>query len=206
MNTGYRTYHYLCQRLIDNLQSKRKRINRTAIVGELVVDVEAYVTNKSSLKARKITTASEHIEIEIYFDKHYFDRQQHGDDVGERVGIDSDTVQSLLIEAAKHLFYYSIRNKSFSFVNFEAVPRPERIVLTKEIDNEEPLNVVAEYHYLSLNKYEVTLKTAMKTNGFNLSDGQYQLVLHTDNTSSLIRFQNRNCTTVSEYKPQISRT
>lgn len=170
-----------------------------AIVGEVVVDVEAFVKNKSSENARKITTASEHIEIEVYFDKHYFDREQHGDEEGKRDGIDSDTVQALLIEAAKHLFYYSIRSKSFTFVNFEVVPRPDRIVLTKECDGEEPLNIVVEYHYLSLNKYEVTLITAMKTGGFRISDGQYQLILHPDETSSLMKLQQNKLMLVSNY-------
>ena len=179
-------------------KNKRKRIDYSSKVGEVVVDVEAFVKNKSSENAKKISTTAEHIEIDIYFDKHYFDRQQYGDQEGRRDGIENDTVKSLLVEAGRHLFYYSIKNKTFSFVNFEVVPRPERIVLTKEVDGELPLNVVAEYHYLGLNKFEVTLKTAMKIGGFKLSDGQYQLILHPDETSTLMRLEKAKMLLVSE--------
>lgn len=179
-------------------KNKRKRIDHSAKVGEVVVDVEAFVKNKSSENAKKISTIAEHIEIDIYFDKHYFDRQQHGDQEGKRDGIEIDIVKLLLIEAGRHLFYYSIRNKAFSFVNFEVVLRPERIVLTKEVDGELPLNVVAEYHYIGLNKFEVTLKTAMKIGGFKLSDGQYQVVLHPDGTSTLMRLERSKFLLMSE--------
>lgn len=182
-------------------KQKRKRIDYSTKVGEVVVDVEAFVKNKSSERAKKITTASEQIEIDIYFDKHYFDREQHGDNEGKRDGIENETVQSLLIEAAKHLFYYSIRNRIFSFVNFDLGTRPERIVLTKEIDGELPLNIVAEYHYLSLNKYEVTLKTAMKIDNFRLSDAQFQLIIHSDDTSTLNRFEKNKVKLISNYNP-----
>lgn len=182
-------------------KNKRKRINKTDIVGEVIVDVEAFVKNKSSQNAKKIITTSEHIEIEIYFDKHYLIRLQHGDQDGRRDGIASETVQALLVKAAKHLFYYSIRCKGFSFVNFEANIRPERIVLTEEIDNGLPLNIVVEYHYLGLNKYEVTLITALCTDQFRLSDGQYQLVLQSDETSILNQLQRGKVVSVSEYAP-----
>jgi len=87
----------------------------------------------------------------------------------------------------------------FSFVNFHVKQRPERIVVTKETDGQTSLNIVLEYHYLILNKYEVTLITALPSDDFLLSDGQYQLILHSNETSVLYRKQLTKTGLVSSY-------
>ena len=140
-----------------------------------MIDAEAFIKNKTSSNVKKVTTASEHIEFEVYFDKHYYIRKQHGAADGEREGIEIESVQSLVLEATKHLLYYSIRLKGFTFVNFEEASRLGRIVLTKSIDGEDDLNIVVEYHYLKMHKYEVTLVTALIKVNFLINDGDYQV-------------------------------
>lgn len=181
-----------------NKRERRKRIDPNEVKGELVVDVEAFIANKCSPNVKKITTVSEHLEIEIYFDKHYFVRHQHGDDNGKREGIELDTVQKLIIEAAKHLLFYSVTLKNFSFVNFVQNSN-QRIVLTQLFDNVEDLNVVVEYHYLTTHKYEVTLKTAMRKEQFMINDGTFQLKINSDGTSVLVKNENRKIIKISEY-------
>lgn len=75
------------------MKNKRKRIDTKAFIGEMVIDVDGFVQNKCSEYARRILTILENVEIEIYFDKHYFIRMQHGDENGKRSGIDFESVK-----------------------------------------------------------------------------------------------------------------
>jgi hypothetical protein len=184
---------------VKNKRERRKRIDPNEIKGELIVDVEAYIANKCSPNVKKIATASEHLDIEIYFDKHYFIRHQHGDDNGKREGIELETVQKLVIEAAKHLLFYSVTLKNFSFVNFGPNSN-HRVVLTRLFDGDEDLNIVVEYHYLSMHRYEVTLKTAMRKTDFLINDGTFQLKINPDGTSVLVKNENRKLVQFSEYE------
>jgi hypothetical protein len=183
---------------VKNKRERRKRIDPNEVKGELVIDVEAFIENKCSANVKKITTASEHIEIDVYFDKHYFIRHQHGDAEGKRDGIDMDTVQKLVIDAAKHLLFYSITLKKFSFVNY-ADGSNQRIVLTQIFDNDIDLNLIVEYHYLSTHKYEVTLKTAMRKQDFYFNDGTFQLKVYQDGTSMLLKNETGKIIKISEY-------
>ncbi len=84
------------------------------------------------------------------------------------------------------MLFYSSYLKNFTFLNYNGIgadsDRAIRIVCQKEFDDE-LLNVVIECHYSSLNSYEITVKTAMRTNDFKLSDGQYAIeVLNEDNS------------------------
>jgi len=48
------------------------------------------------------------------------------------------------------------------------------------------LNVVIECHYLKMNHYEITVKTAMVNDAFIMSDGQYSVEIQ-GNHSTLSR-------------------
>jgi hypothetical protein len=134
-----------------------KRPRKTnELIGEIIVDEIAYVQNKSSKNARKILDRSEHIEIEIWCDQHYYNRAQLGDENGKREGIDEDSIKDLVIKSIQHLFYYSFKVKNFSFINFSIGSRNIRTVLQESKGNG-TLNVVAEFHHLEKNKYQATV-------------------------------------------------
>ena len=164
---------------------KRKRIVSAEKKGEIVIDVESFIKNKSSNNVKKIKSTKEEIEIDIYFDKHYIFRNQIGDENGKREGIGYDFVESILLESTKHLIYYALKIKGFTFINFDEGFR-HRIILTQYFnDGTDNLNVVVEFHYLSMHKYEVTVITALRNNDFHFNDGSYQIELHQDGTSYL---------------------
>lgn len=185
---------------MENKQKRRRRINPEEIKGELIFDIEAYVENKCSANVRKIITASEHIEVDIYFDKHYFIREQHGDADGKRNGIEAVTVQKLVVQATMHLLFYSITLKKFSFINYKPGSN-QRIILTELFDNDTDLNLVVEYHHLTTHKYEATLKTAMRKADFYFSDGTFQLLINPDNTSILCKKELGRVIFISEHDP-----
>lgn len=164
---------------------KRKRINLAEKKGEIIIDVEAFVKNKSSENVRKVLSSKEEIEIDIYFDKHYYLRNQLGDENGKRDGIGYELVQSTLLKATKHLIYYALKIKGFSFINFENGFK-QRITLTQHFhDESSDLNIVVEYHYLSMHRYEVTVITALRKNDFYFNDGSYQIELYENDGSNL---------------------
>jgi len=164
---------------------KRKRINFAEKQGEIVIDVESFIKNKSSENVKKIQSTKEEIEIDIYFDKHYYLRNQIGDENGKRDGIGYEFVESTLLKATKHLIYYALKIKGFTFINFDEGFK-QRIILTQHFnDDSTDLNVVVEYHYLSMHKYEVTVITALRKDNFYFNDGSFQIELHEDHTSDL---------------------
>lgn len=178
---------------------KRKRINFAEKKGEIVVDVEAFIKNKSSENVKKIHSAKEEIEVDIYFDKHYYLRNQIGDENGKRDGIGYDFVQELLLKATKHLIYYALKIRGFSFINFDEGFK-QRVTLSQHFDDgNEDLNVVVEYHYLSMHKYEVTVITALRKNNFYFNDGSYQVKLYDDNSSELNKNELRKIKSVGSF-------
>lgn len=177
----------------------RKRIT-AELKGEIVNDPLVYTKNKCSDNARMIIQDTETIEFDIWYDKHYHDRQQHGDEDGKREGIEPDVVKALIRDVAKHLIFYSIKVKGFSFVNFEQSNRPERILVTLKKEKEVSLNVIAEYHYLELSKYEVTVKTAMRKDEFHFSDGQYQIEMEEKGISTLFRKEKGKIIKIDSYE------
>ena len=67
----------------------RKRISITKRpAGALLVDPLAYVANRSSENARKIDIQEEKVFVHLWYDKHYCNRFQHGDESGKREGIE----------------------------------------------------------------------------------------------------------------------
>lgn len=74
----------------------RKRIAYVKKGVPAVEDQLEFKENKSSHRARKIIADVENFYLEIWFDKHYHDRHQHGDEDGAREGIAPKTVESLV--------------------------------------------------------------------------------------------------------------
>lgn len=177
----------------------RPRISVTGLEPAVPDELE-FTKNRTSSNARRICVNSLNLEFEVWFDKHYFSREHHGDESGKREGINYDVVKELIEDVAKHLIFYSLKVKNFSFVNFHQSHRPERVVITQLLDDELALNVITEYHYLSLNKYEVTIVTALKKDDFYFSDGQYQIKIDVDNTSTLYRSERGVVKIISEFE------
>lgn len=153
-----------------------------------IEDELAFIKNKCSDQARKILINFEEVQVELWFDKHYFNRHQHGDADGKREGIDPKTVETLVQKSLRHLLFYGSTVQGFKFVNYSSLPAA-RIIL-QETSGDSKLNVVIEAHFLNLCHYEVTVKTAMCTDDFRVAMGQYCLELQGDN-SILYRNDNR---------------
>jgi hypothetical protein len=151
----------------------RPRIQKSTF-STIIIDTEAYVENSSSKNAKLLKVLTEKIETEFWIDKHYSDRDQFGDDNGAREGIEIEFVEELVTKSFKHLKYYSLKHKKFSFINHPPQKFHNlRIVLKQIFENELTLNVIVEYHFVELNKYEVTVITAMRKEDFHFSEGQY---------------------------------
>jgi len=169
-----------------NQRPKRKRIPVQKPSGTIIDDPLEFKQNKCSVKAKKIFTEKENITIELWFDKHYHDRNQHGDDLGKRDGIDNDSVTNLVKRSFRHMVLYSTLVKGFAFLNRNHQPheRPLRIVLQEETDYG-LLNVVIEVHFLDLCLFEITVKTAMCKDDYQLSDNQFAIQL--DGEGSILK-------------------
>lgn len=177
------------------MKHKRPRINNKIIIS----DNEAYTENAGSKNAKKIAVVNYSIETEIWVDKHYSIREQHGDDFGKREGITRDAVEVLVKKSFLHLKYYNLKHSNFKFVNFPpSKVRNIRIVLKDKIENQEFLNVVVEYHFIDLNLYEVTIFTAMCKDDFHLSDGQFGIVFD-KNYSELVFMQNKRLKLIDDF-------
>ena len=162
----------------------RPRIKRKTNTQQLIVDPLAFTVNKATSSGRKISEYSVNINFEIWEDKHLAVRRQHGDDLGKREGIDKETVSQLVKDSFPFLIHFSITNNRFSFISpSESLERKKRVILQKGCDDLILLNVVVECHLLDITKYEMTIITAMKINGFSVSDGQFVLRLFTDGAS-----------------------
>lgn len=178
---------------------KRPRIKNEIIGEPAPIDLFAFTSNMSSENARMVFTNVENVEFDIWFDKHYYIREQHGDNDGKRDGIDREIVQHLIIRATKHLLFYSLKVRAFSFVNFEIAVRNPRITVTLNIEKELKLNVVAQCHYLSLSRYEITIITAIRKNDFHFNDGEYQIEINKDGTSTLYKSERGIKKMIEEY-------
>lgn len=155
---------------------KRKRIKREPKVIE-VVDPLEFKSNCASKNAQHIHTYDE-LKVELWCDKHYFHRRNHGDEQGKREGIDIEDVTETIIEGFKYLLDIHLRGIPFKFINYFDTKNPARefyrIVLKRNTDNG-LLNVVCEIHYLDTSKFEITVVTAMVEDKFKMSEGQYAL-------------------------------
>jgi len=166
----------------------RKRIAYVKKGVPAIEDELAFTKNKCSENARKIKSVNPSLIFEVWFDKHYQIRKQFGDENGERVGIDWENVESLVLNSLKHLVAYSSILKTFTFINHELHGgRANRIILQEYID-EGKLNIVIEAHLIDIETYEITVKTAMCTETFAISDGQFALEI-VDNESILRKME-----------------
>jgi hypothetical protein len=180
-------------------KAKRKR-TRIKKETEFLIDDDAYIQNSCSKSAKKIETTVFDSSLELWIDKHYSSRVQFGDDNGAREGIEIEDVQTLIKKAFRHLVYYSLKHKEFVFVNHPPQKtRNIRIVLKELFPMRSTLNVVVEFHFVSLELIEATVKTAMANENFDQSDGQYsiefsdqesELKIFRRNTNSVISIDN----------------
>jgi len=168
----------------------RKRIPLTKRpAGAFMVDPLAYIANRSSEQARKIHIQEEKIFVHLWYDKHYCIRFQHGDETGKREGIDPVMIKETVIRSVSWLITCSGLYKFFRFLNhLKEGDYFHRIVLQKQTA-EGLLNIVAEFHWIELLHYEVTVKTAMVTDAFRLSDGQFALRLN-DSGCVILKMEN----------------
>jgi hypothetical protein len=152
----------------------RKRIPyKKPISLELMPDDLEFVSNKCSSRSRKILVIDHKLTVELWFNKHYYDRHYPQDQKDKREGIEPDKIESLVSRSIKHLFWYSTVVGGFHFVNYEVARHfPKRVVLRETIEGS-TLNVVIEVHFLSVTHYEVTVITAMVTDDFKIASGQF---------------------------------
>lgn len=177
----------------------RQRIKKGEIAGEVIVDELAYTQNSGSKNARKIIDRSESVHIEVWYDKHFVLRSQFGSDDGtKRLGIDEGTIQALVSDSLCHLMHYSFTVSQFTFINSKnEQSRKLRIVLQRNTKLG-LLNVAVEFHHIEKKKYEVTVITAMVTDEFKISDGQYVVLVNDDN-SDLFKMTIRKLVHISTY-------
>jgi hypothetical protein len=167
---------------------KRERISikKSNNLLPAIDDPQEFKQNKCSPKARKICTGSQDFHYELWIDYHCHMRSQPG----ER-DIEPKIVESLIKRAFKYLLLYSAFTKGFTFIN-HTKKQSGRILLQEE-DQDGMLNVPIEVHYLDINNFEITVKTAMRTNEyvdpFKKEFGQYILELR-DSISYLKKFDN----------------
>jgi hypothetical protein len=162
----------------DNKQRKRIPVQR----GELkaIDDKIEFTSNKCSNNARKIHVEARHVNIHLWFDKHYHNRYQHGDEYGKRENIGPTEVENLVRKAVKHLIFYSCNIRGFKFINYKGQPEAPVRVLLQEQTEQSILNVVIEVHYLDIETFEITVKTAMCVDDFRASVGQYIIEFQKD--------------------------
>ncbi len=183
------------------MKGKRKRITYESIdKGVIIKDESIYTVNAASTNARKTHIHSEKIDVEIWIDKHYYNRSYFGSDDGtKREGIEYESIEPLIIKSFKHLFYYSLKHSKFIFINH---PPPKarniRIVLKDLIDVDEFLNVVLEFHFIDLHTIEVTIITALICEDFNLSDRQYGIEFDV-NHSTLVEIITNKIEVIDDY-------
>ncbi len=175
-------------------KKKRKRIKVHCVeANSKITGLEygdGYGRNAASENAKYLREFTETWNHEFWIDKHYTNRKNFGDASGPREGIEEIAVESLIKKSVPHLFYYSLKH-TFPFINFP--PRrnmPYRVVLKELSNTQDTLNVVAEFHFLDTNKYEITVRTAMRVNDFHIQDNQYFLEF-SDNESILFLKKNK---------------
>ena len=171
---------------------------RKRIVKNEVHDPLEFTTNCSSQNVRLHSKQKHYKELELWFDKHYYIRLQHGDENGKRDGIDIDIIERLIEKSLNHLISHSLRIERYNFLNFvEHNSSPFKTVIQEVSKNGVLLNVATECHFINISTFEITVKTAMVEDNFRIRDGQYILELIED-TSILKRKVNNKIINISE--------
>lgn len=179
----------------------RKRIplnKKPERIFEPIKDDLEFTNNKASQNARKKHIFSESLIFNVWHEKHYHLREQLGDENGPRNGINHEIVHEILEESFGHLILYSGMIKNFTFLNYKVIPgnRNLRVVCQKQIGSEKT-NVVIEVHVLGVNEFEVTIITAIQTNEYHPSDGQFTIELLGGKNSILSLFARGKLTEIS---------
>ena len=175
-------------------REKRPRIKKEDVMdgATKVEDVLEYKPNKCALRVRHIEDIRQGLIINFWHHEHYVDRYSIGENDGTpRPGIEPDKIRELVILSMRHLLYYSTVVPNFAFVNeggnkHVSDENRYRVIIQRDEDGT-MLNVPIEVHFLDFFKYEVTVTTAMKENGFRIKDGQYILELFGEYESILKR-------------------
>lgn len=139
-------------------------------LGSMPEDGE-FVGNKCALRSKKVVVIDHNLTIEVWFNRHYYERYYFGDERGKREGIEPEVVESLVTRLLPHLFWYSTIVSGFNFVNYEGGAKHINRVVLKEVMNGTKFNVVVEVHFLSLNQFEVSVVTAMTIDNFKMFSG-----------------------------------
>lgn len=179
------------------LRPKRPRVTTTVSkqAGALEVnDNMAFMACLGSKNAREIRTVPQNISLELWFDKHYYDRNQHGSDDGTKRNIPPEAVEALVVRSLNHLLFYSSVVRNFIFLNHEDSPSIIRTII-KDSSGVSPLSVTIQAHFKNFNKYQFTVITAIDDN-LRLSAGQYFIEFIADNHSVLYKFDNNKNTEV----------
>jgi hypothetical protein len=154
-----------------------------------IEDPLEFKPNKCSSNARKIKTVHPSLKYEVWFDQHYHIRNQIGDALGSRNGIEAEIVEPLVLKSMPYLIALSSFLDTFSFVNHNnKTDRGKRVVLQQDSEHGK-LNVVIEAHSLGIDHYEITVKTAMCSDTFKVSDGQYAIYI--DGEAAILRKMSR---------------
>lgn len=95
----------------------RKRIPYRKPIGlELIPDDLEFVSNKSSNTARKIIDIDHNLTIELWYDKHYYERHFFGDEMGRREGIDPVIIEECIknqSDTMTILYYKNLKTVNF---------------------------------------------------------------------------------------------
>lgn len=178
---------------------KRQRIPPKDKGTPVEKDDMSFEKNVGTEKAKHVVTIDHSLSFEIWFHKHYWDRAHEGDDNGKREGIEPDTIRDLISRALSHLVYYSCRVKTFSFLNINTLSQV-LVVVRDCYSQDKILNVPINVFFIAPNKYEITVMTAMREDGFYIRAGQYVLDFDSENSSTLKRFEKPNFVDVSNYE------
>ena len=181
------------------MEGHRPRIKNNDSKLVPIVDPLEYVKNKSVSLARCSNRQVVRVSNELWVSLHYNNMKQWGDENGVRKGITWADVEPLAGRAIEHLLFYSSRVKEFYFVAQDgSTTTRRRVVLQKEVENCEILNVAIEVHSNGLGSYELTVVTAMKTNTFRIAMGEYVIEFFDDNNSVLKKKEQRGFIQVDE--------
>lgn len=168
-------------------RKKRKRIylDKTTLL-KPVEDPHEFTSNMCGEKAKKAFSYTENVQLEILHHKHYHDRHHIGDEYGKRVGIDPESIESLIRTSVKYLIACCTLFPTFCFVHHSSFGgRASTIVLQRGT-----LNVAIQAHYMDVNKIEITVITALLTDGFRLTMGQFALEMHDE--GPILKRKNNN--------------
>lgn len=176
---------------------KRIPVQKTKLRVSIIDDSMAYVSNRSTSQAKRITQHIEKIETILWFDKHYFLRWQIGDAHGKRNGIEPECIEALIKQAIPYLFVCGASYKQFKFANSGEANRTDRNcrMILQQQKTKGILNVVIESHFIHKSELEITAITAMQTAEFRIADGQFVLEI-TSGGCMLKKFENRVMNTI----------